>query len=180
MHRLELAFRASFRTPFVTIIAILSLGLGIGANAGIYSLFNELLLAPLPVPHPDRLVNFASPGPQVMYYNCGRAGNCDETFDYPMFRDIEQAAPKTAFSGIAGHMPFNVSLDMPGESPITGDGVLVSGSYFSILGLQPALGRLLDRTVDQPIEANYLTVLSYAFWENALGANPAVLASGSR
>jgi predicted permease len=175
MHRLELAFRASFRTPFVTIVAILSLGLGIGANAGIYSLFNELLLAPLPVPHPDRLVNFASPGPQVMYYNCGRAGNCDETFDYPMFRDIEQAAPKTAFSGIAGHMPFNVSLDMPGESPITGDGVLVSGSYFSVLGLQPALGRLLDRTVDQPIEANYVTVLSYAFWENALGANPAVL-----
>jgi hypothetical protein len=54
MHRLELAFRASFRTPFVTIVAILSLGLGIGANAGIYSLFNELLLAPLRVPHPDQ------------------------------------------------------------------------------------------------------------------------------
>ena len=48
LHRLELAFRTSFRTPLVTIVAILSLGLGIGANAGIYSLFNELLLAPLP------------------------------------------------------------------------------------------------------------------------------------
>src|SRR6185437_15725684 len=59
--------------------------------------------------------------------------------------------------------------------PITGDGTLVSGSYFSVLGLQPALGRLLDRTVDLPIEANYVTVLSYAFWENALGANTAVL-----
>ena len=175
LHRLELAFRTSFRTPLVTIVAILSLGLGIGANAAIYSLFNELLLAPLPVPHPDRLVNFASPGPQVMYYNCGTAGDCDEAFDYPMFRDIEQAAPKTAFSGIAGHMPFNVSLAMPGQTPITGDGTLVSGSYFSVLGLQPALGRLLDRTVDQPIEANYVTVLSYAFWENALGANTAVL-----
>src|SRR6185437_15725685 len=116
LHRLELAFRTSFRTPLVTIVAILSLGLGIGANAGIYSLFNELLLAPLPVPHPDRLVNFASPGPQVMYYNCGTAGDCDEAFDYPMFRDIEQAAPKTAFSGIAGHMPFNVSLAMPGQA----------------------------------------------------------------
>src|SRR5690242_2593615 len=175
LHRLELAFRTSFRTPFVTIVAILSLGPGIGANAGIYSLFNELLLAPLPVPHPDRLVNFANRGPQVMYYNCGTAGDCDEAFDYPMFRDIEQAAPKTAFSGIAGHMPFNVSLAMPGQTPITGDGTLVSGSYFSVLGLQPALGRLLDRTVDQPIEANYVTVLSYAFWENALGANTAVL-----
>ena len=110
-----------------------------------------------------------------MYYNCGAAGDCDEAFDYPMFRDIEQAAPKTAFSGIAGHMPFNVSLAMPGQTPIIGDGVLVSGSYFPVLGIQPALGRLLDRTVDQPIEANYVTVLSYAFWENALGASTAVL-----
>ena len=175
MRRLELPFRTLFRTPFVTIVAILSLGLGIGANAGIYSLFNEILLAPLPVAHPDRLVNFASPGPQVMYYNCGTAGDCDEAYDYPMFRDLERAAPKTAFSGIAGHMPFNVSLAMPGQTPITGDGVLVSGSYFPVLGIQPALGRLLDRTVDQPIEGNYVTVLSYAFWENALGANPAVL-----
>jgi predicted permease len=159
----------------VTIVAIMSLGLGIGANAGIYSLFNEILLAPLPVAHPDRLVNFASPGPQVMYYNCGTAGDCDEAYDYPMFRDLERAAPKTAFSGIAGHMPFNVSLVMPGQTPITGDGVLVSGSYFPVLGIQPALGRLLDRTVDQPIEGMYVTVLSYAFWENALGGNPAVL-----
>jgi len=175
MRRLEFSFRTLFRTPFVTIVAILSLGLGIGANAGIYSMFNEILLAPLPVAHPDRLVNFASPGPQVMYYNCGTAGDCDEAYDYPMFRDLEQAAPKTAFSGIAGHMPFNVSLAMPGQTPITGDGVLVSGSYFPVLGIQPALGRLLDRTVDQPIGGNYVTVLSYTFWENALGGNPAVL-----
>jgi hypothetical protein len=81
MRRLELPFRTLFRTPFVTIVAIMSLGLGIGANAGIYSLFNEILLAPLPVAHPDRLVNFASPGPQVMYYNCGTAGDCDEAYD---------------------------------------------------------------------------------------------------
>ena len=175
IRRLELPFRTLFKTPFVTIVAILSLGLGIGANAGIYSLFNEILLAPLPVAHPDRLVNFASTGPQVMYYNCGTAGDCDEAYDYPMFRDLERAAPKTAFSGIAGHMPFNVSLAMPGQSPITGDGVLVSGSYFPVLGIQPALGRVLDRTVDQPIEGNYVTVLSYAFWQNALGGNPAVL-----
>ena len=178
IRRLELPFRTLFRTPFVTIVAILSLGLGIGANAGIYSLFNEILLAPLPVAHPERLVNFASPGPQVMYYNCGAAGDCDAAYDYPMFRDLERAAPKgrrTTFSGIAGHMPFNVSVAMPGQTPVTGDGVLVSGSYFPVLGLQPALGRLLDRTVDQPIEANYVTVLSYAFWQNALGGNPAVL-----
>ena len=178
MHRLELALRTMFRTPFVTIVAIVSLGLGIGANAGIYSLFNEILLAPLPVAHPDRLVNFASPGPQVMYYNCGMAGDCLEVFDYPMFRDLEKAAAKTAFSGIAGHMPFGVNLALPGQTPINGDGVLVSGSYFPVLGIQPALGRLLARTDDQTTSGQYgndVTVLSYAFWENAFGASPSVL-----
>jgi predicted permease len=178
MHRLELALRTLFRTPFVTIVAIVSLGLGIGANAGIYSLFNEILLAPLPVAHPDRLVNFASPGPQVMYYNCGMAGDCLEVFDYPMFRDLEKAAAKTAFSGIAGHMPFGVNLALPGQTPINGDGVLVSGSYFPVLGIQPALGRLLARTDDQTTSGQYgndVTVLSYAFWENAFGASPSVL-----
>jgi predicted permease len=178
MRRLELPFRTLFRTPFVTIVAILSLALGIGANAGIYSLFDEVLLAPLPVSHPDRLVNFASTGPQVMYYNCGTAGDCDGAFDYPMFRDLERGAAKTAFSGIAGHMPFGVSLTIPGQTPISGDGVLVSGSYFPVLGLQPALGRLLAPADDQTTGEQYgntVAVLSYAFWENTLGASPSVL-----
>ncbi|HEV8237018.1 MAG TPA: hypothetical protein VGP84_20545, partial [Gemmatimonadaceae bacterium] len=112
MRNLKLSLRALFRTPFVTVVAILSLALGIGANAAIYSLFNEMLLQPLPVPHPDRLVNLATTGPQVGFYHCGRAGDCSEVFSYPMFRDLEKA--KTAFSGIAGHMPFAVSLSMPG------------------------------------------------------------------
>ena len=95
MRKLTLPFRTPFRAPFVTIVAILSLALGIGANAAIYSLFDELLLQPLPVPHPDRLVNFASPGPQVGSYNCIKDGDCDAVFSYPMFRDLEKA--KTAF-----------------------------------------------------------------------------------
>ncbi|MDE3127842.1 MAG: hypothetical protein KGL38_07540 [Gemmatimonadota bacterium] len=57
MHRLRLAFRTLFKTPFVTTVAVLSLALGIGATAAIYSIFNEMLRQPLPVPHPDRLVN---------------------------------------------------------------------------------------------------------------------------
>jgi predicted permease len=173
MHNLKLPFRTLFRTPFVTVVAILSLSLGIGANAAIYSLFNEMLLQPLPVPHPERLVNLATTAPQTGFYNCGRAGDCLEVFSYPMFRDLERA--KTAFTGIAGHMPFAVSLSMPGQTPINADGLLVSGSYFPVLGIQPAIGRLFDRTDDEAIRGNYTTVLSYAFWENNLGADPAVL-----
>src|SRR5690349_2467932 len=173
MRNLKLSLRALFRTPFVTVVAILSLALGIGANAAIYSLFNEMLRQPLPVPQPNRLVNLATTGPQVGFYNCGRAGDCSEVFSYPMFRDLEKA--KTAFSGIAGHMPFAVSLSMPGQPPINADGVLVSGSYFPVLGIHPAIGRLLDRTDDQAVRVNNVTVLSYSFWENNLGADPAVL-----
>src|SRR4029077_2776187 len=167
MQNLKLAFRTLFKTPFVTIVAVLSLALGIGANAAIYSLFNEMLLQPLPVPQPDRLVNRATTGPQVGFYNCGRAGDCSEVFSYPMFHDLEKA--KTAFTGIAGHMPFAASLSMPAQTPINADGVLVSGSYFPVLGLQPAIGRLFDRTDDQGVRVNNVTVLSYAFWENSLG-----------
>src|ERR1043165_2316821 len=138
---LKLAFRTLFKTPFVTIVAILSLALGIGANAAIFSMFDTILLQSLPVTEPTRLVNLAAPGPQQGSNSCNQAGDCDEVFSYPMFRDIEKA--ETSFSGIAGHFLFGISVAMPGQTPVTGDGVFVSGSYFSVLGVRPALGRLI-------------------------------------
>jgi hypothetical protein len=162
MRNLKLAVRTLFKTPFVTIIAILSLALGIGANAAIYSLFNTMLLQPLPVSHPERLLNFAAPGPQYGSNSCNQAGDCDEVFSYPMFRDLEKA--NTAFSGIAAHFLFGVNVAMSGQTPVNGNGVFVSGSYFPVLGLHPALGRLLTPADDQTIGGHYLAVLSYPFW----------------
>jgi predicted permease len=173
MRNLKLAFRTLFRTPFVTVVAILSLALGIGANAAIYSLFNQLLLQPLPVPQPERLVNFAAPGPQNGSNSCNQAGACNEVFSYAMFRDLEKAT--TAFSGIAGHFLFGANLAMTGQTPTNGQGVFVSGSYFPVLGVRPALGRLLTPKDDQTIGGHYVAVLSYAYWETQLGSNPAVL-----
>jgi predicted permease len=173
MRNLKLAVRTLFKTPFVTIIAILSLALGIGANAAIYSLFNTMLLQPLPVSHPERLLNFAAPGPQYGSNSCNQAGDCDEVFSYPMFRDLEKA--NTAFSGIVAHFLFGVNVAMSGQTPVNGNGVFVSGSYFPVLGLHPALGRLLTPADDQTIGGHYLAVLSYPFWETQLGANPAVI-----
>ena len=173
MRNLKLAFRTLFRTPFVTVVAILSLALGIGANAAIYSLFNEMLLQPLPVSHPERLVNFAAPGPIRGSNSCNQAGDCDEVFSYPMFRDLERA--NTAFSGIAGHYLFGVNLAMSGQTPMSGQGVFVSGSYFPVLGIRPALGRLLTRNDDQTIGGHYVAVLSYPYWETQLGSNPKVV-----
>ena len=173
MRNLKHALRTLFRTPFVTVVGILSLALGIGANAAIYSLFNEMLLQPLPVSHPEQLVNFTGPGPRNGQTSCNSAGKCDEVFSYPMFRDLERA--KTAFSGIAGHYLFGVNLAMPGKTAINGRGVFVSGSYFPVLGLRAAIGRLFTPNDDQTIGGHYLAVLSHAYWESHLGADPSVL-----
>ena len=169
MPNLRLAFRTLFRTPFVTTIALLSLALGIGANAAIYSLFNRMLLQPLPVAQPERLVNFTGSGPENGFRSCNVAGSCDDVLSYPMFRDLEKA--NTAFSGIAGHFLFGANVAMTGQTAVSGDGVYVSGSYFPVLGLRPALGRLFTQADDQVIGGNDLTVLSYAFWETKLGGD---------
>src|SRR5258705_8724220 len=91
MLNLKFALRTLFKTPFVTVVAIVSLALGIGANAAIFSLFNQMLLRPLPVPEPGRLVNLAAPGPKPGSNSCGQAGGCDTVFSYPMIRDLEKA-----------------------------------------------------------------------------------------
>src|SRR5262245_32330018 len=96
---LKLAVRALVKTPFVTFIAIVSLALGIGANAAIFSLFNQMLLRPLPVPRPSELVNLQAPRPKPGSNSCGLAGTCDEVFSYPMFRDLERV--QTVFTGLA-------------------------------------------------------------------------------
>src|SRR3954451_20140995 len=140
MVNLKLALRTLFKTPFVTVVAIVSLALGIGANAAIFSLFNQLLLQPLPVPGPQRLVNLASPGPKPGSTSCGQAGDCETVFSYPMFRDLERA--QTTFTGIAAHVSFVANLAARGQTE-NAQGLLVSGSYFSVLGLRPTIGRLI-------------------------------------
>src|SRR5689334_8438400 len=99
MGNLKLALRTLFKTPLVTAVAVLSLALGIGANAAIFSLFNQLLLRPLPVPEPGRLVNLAGSYPNPPSQSCSIAGSCDDVFSYPMFRDLEKG--QTVFTGIA-------------------------------------------------------------------------------
>jgi len=160
------------KTPFVSAIAILSLALGIGANAAIYSMFDQLLMHKLPVPEPGQLVNLSAPGPMPGSTSCNQAGNCDVIFSYQMFRDLEKG--QTAFTGIAAHRSFSVSLGVRNE-PVTGDGMMVSGSYFPVLGIQPAKGRLLRPDDDQVIGANFVTVLAYSFWEDAFGKDPNIV-----
>jgi predicted permease len=155
-----------------TLVAVLSLALGIGANAAIFSLFYQVLLRPLPVPDPDRLVNLAASRPNPGPKSCSNAGGCDVIFSYPMFRDLERV--QTSFTGIAAHRGFGANLAYRGET-VSGSGVLVSGSYFPVLGLRPALGRLLGPGDDRTRGESPVVVLSHAYWQSAFGARPTVL-----
>ncbi len=172
MPNLKFALRTILKNPFVSAIAILSLALGIGANSAIFSLFNEMLLRPLPVVEPQRLVNFAAPGPMQGSNNCGLAGECDEVFSYPMFLDLQKA--NTGFSGIAAHTAFNANVAYNGVT-VNGEGIQVSGLYFPVLGVRPALGRLLGPQDDTPVGQNFVVVVSYAFWSSQLGNDQQII-----
>jgi predicted permease len=169
---LKLAVRRLVKTPLVSAVAILSLGLGIGANAAIFSLFDQILLRALPVQRPGELVNLSSPGPKPGSNSCGQAGNCEHVFSYPMFRDLERQ--QTVFTGIAAHVGFGANLAYEGQTT-SGGGMLVSGSYFPVLGMTPGLGRLFDHNDDQTLGGHFVVVLSHSYWTTQLGANPNVL-----
>src|SRR5262245_22713362 len=148
MPNLRLALRTLFKTPSVTTIAVLSLALGIGANTAIFSLFDEVLRRPLPVSHPEKLVNLSAPGPTPGFQSCNQAGPCDAVFSYPMFKDLERA--NTAFLGVAGHYLIGANIASHNQT-LNGHVMLVSGSYFPLLGIQPAQGRLLTPQDDQNV-----------------------------
>ncbi len=172
MRNIKLAFRTLFRTPFVTVVAILSLALGIGANAAIYSLFNELLLAPLPVSYPEQLVSFGGNTVSPGSHQCGLAGKCDMVFSYKMFRDLE--AQPGPFTGVAAHVIFAANIAFRGQT-LNASGEMVSGSYFPVLGVRPAVGRTFSVDDDRVIGGHPIVVLSHAYWSNQLGADPSVV-----
>jgi len=172
MLNLKFALRTLFKTPFVTVVAIISLALGIGANAAIFSLFNQLLLQPLAVPEAERLVNFSAPGPKPGSSNCGQIGDCEEVFSYQMFRDLERV--QTSFSGIAAHVTFGANLAARGQTENV-NGLLVSGSYFPVLGLKPAIGRLFGPEDDRAPGEPRVVVLSYAYWQRRFALDPGVV-----
>ena len=173
MANVRLAVRMLVKTPIVTSVAILSLALGIGANAAIFSLYSQLLLRPLPVVEPERLVNLEAPGPKPGSDFCNGAGGCDEVFSYPMFRDLQRE--QTVFTDVAAHRGLIFSVAWRGRSLNVIPGMQVSGSYFPALGLAPALGRLFGPEIDAPLGGHPVAVLSHQFWLDDLGGARDVL-----
>ncbi len=172
MKSIQFALRSLFRSPFVTVVAIASLGLGIGANAAIFSLFDQMLLRALPVQDPGRLVNLEAPGPKPGSQSTNNAGRTEAVFSYPMFRDLEKA--QTVFTGMAAHRAFGANLSYRKQT-LNGDGMFVSGSYFPVLGLQPALGRLIGPADDKAPGESPVVVLNHAYWRTRFDASPSVV-----
>ncbi len=172
MSQVRLALRTLFKTPLVTSVAIVSLALGIGANAAIFSMFDQMLLRPLPVSEPSSLVNLSAPGPKPGSNSSNNAGRTRDVFSYPMFRDLER--DQKMFAGLAAHRTFGTNLAYRGKTE-SAEGAQVSGSYFGVLGIQPAIGRLFSEEDDRTPGAHPLVVLSNDFWERQFGASRDVI-----
>jgi len=171
MQQLRLAFRRLAKTPFVTTVAILSIGLGIGANTAVFSLFNQVLMRPLPVSAPAELVNLAAPGPKSGSTSCGNAGDCDTVFSYPMYQDL--ARDPKEFTAIAAHRIFSANVGFRNET-LTVDGMEVSGNYFNVLGLQPVMGRMIAPADTEQFGNSPVAVLSHDYWVNRFARDPNV------
>src|SRR5438046_8913682 len=121
---LRYAVRTLIKTPAFTIVVVLTLALGIGANTAIFSLTDQVLLRLLPVKSPERLVVLDGPGAFQ-----GRAFN-NGTFSYPMYRDFRDRT--TVFDGILARFPAPLTLMTNGQAERV-SGELVSGNYFDVL-----------------------------------------------
>jgi putative ABC transport system permease protein len=143
--------------PGFAAAAVLTLALGIGANTAIFSLVNAVLLQSLPVADPARLVH-------VSYENA--------VVSYPEYRDLRDH--NTVFDGLAAWGGITASLNTGGETDLA-TGVIVTGNYFDVLGVRPALGRLLAPADDVTPGAHPVMVLGHGFWQRRFNGRPDVV-----
>jgi predicted permease len=164
------AIRTLRRNPGFSFIAVLTLALGIGANTAIFSLTDQILLRSLPVHEPDELVVLRSPGPtRGRLWSDGDPG---QSFSYPMYKAIRDR--DTVFAGVLARFATEVSLSGGGQTE-RGSGEMVSGNYFQVLGVTPALGRTFTQEDDQAPGGHPLVVLSHGYWTRRYGNDPGVL-----
>jgi len=169
MRDLHFAFRTLSRTPLLTLVVVLSLGLGIGANTAIFSLLHQILLQSLPVQKPEELVLLHSPDDlKDGRSSSNDSGGQDSIFSYLMFRELEKNP--AGLAGIAGFRSLGANLAFSGKT-LSGDVTVVSGSYFPLLGIQPAMGRLIALEDDVQGAGNPVAVLSHAYWQSKLGGS---------
>jgi hypothetical protein len=153
-----------------TLVAVLTLALGIGANTAIFSLTYQILLCRLPVPHPEELVVLRSPGPKEGSTNSD--GDNSASFSYPLYKDLRDR--DKVFFGLLARFSVPLSVSAMGRAE-RAEGELVTGNYFDVLGVTPALGRMLGQEDETAAGANPVAVLSYGYWTRRFGNDISVL-----
>jgi predicted permease len=159
------------RNPGFSVIAVLTLALGIGANTAIFTVMNSVLLSALPVKDPGRLVALTSPDAHGMS-NGSQDGDRD-LLTYPEFQYM--SAHNQVFTGVLGSQSGNDRMNVAVEGRDQTDGGshasinMVSGSYFSILDVNPVIGRTFGTEVDASRDSNPVAVISYGFWQSRFG-----------
>lgn len=158
------ALRMLAKSPGFGFVVVLTLALGIGANAAIFSLTDKVLLQSLPVERPDELIVVSS-------YRPSQPGS-EDSFSYPMYQDLRDQ--NTVLSGVIarGGAQMNVSYADQTERV---RGELVSGNFFQVLGVRPWVGRLFTQEDDVTPGGHPLAVLSYAFWNRRFAKDPKIV-----
>lgn len=165
------ALRQLRKSPGFTLTVILTLMLGIGANAAVFTLFDQVLLRMLPVQRPKELVRFVWTG-SFRGSMSSFGGDSKNYFSYPMYKDLRDR--NQVFQGILAADKANVGVSWHGQAE-SEDAEVVSGNYFQLLGLKPAAGRLFTQQDDTVKDANPVVVLSYAYWNSRFAASRDVI-----
>jgi macrolide transport system ATP-binding/permease protein len=160
---LRLALRRARKRVGFTVVAVLSLALGIGANTAIFSLIDAILLRRTPIPHPEQVAEIYQHQPQFAY----------APFSYPDYRDFRDAT-RSVFTQISTSQYAFAARDM-GDHVETMPGEMVNGDYFRVLGITPAVGRLLGPEDDVSPGAHLVIVLSYDYWTRSFDRDARVV-----
>ncbi len=165
------AVRQLVNSPFFTLTVVLTLALGIGANSAIFSVMNAVLLKGLPVPNPQELVYLHVPSGQPD--GAGNTGDSTTSFSQPVFEDLRQ--DHRAFADLMAFVPLSIGKVAVrfGETPEEAEGDMVSGNFFSGLGISLSRGHSFTPG-DERIHSR-VVVLSYSYWTRRFGRNPSIL-----
>ncbi len=163
---LRYAFRSAFKSPVFTIVAVLSLALGIGANTAMFTFLNQILLRLLPVKDAKELTLLTMRG---RHYGSNWGGNA---ISYPMYKDFKEH--NQVFAEMFARFPRAMSVTYDGSTERVG-GELVSGTYFPVLGVTAAAGRTFTADDDKTPSGHPLVVLSYDYWNSRFAADPHIL-----
>ncbi len=169
-------WRMLSKNPGFTAVAVLTLALGIGANTAIFSLIDAVMLKNLPVKHPEELVLFQWDTHKWPPHFSQTGGASRLSFSYPAFKQFsaQNQALSSAFAFVPlGFNEQNVTLNLNGE-PTLAFGEMVTGEYFSGLGVTPLLGRLITEEDERP-GAPRVVVISYGYWSSRFGRDPSIL-----